>query len=882
MFFSAATPRDTYDGFWSRFFGIDGLPKPEGDGANFQFGFDVLPPAWVIALIIFPLAISVAFFFYRGERKDIGTGAKLLLTSLRAFLLLLVAAMLCGPHIKAHSIEKKRSVVIVLIDASRSMDKIDTYVSDEDRARLARIAGISTDDILSPEEEAKLKTYTRADLVYGVLQNPELEIFERLERKLEVRYFTFSSRPTAYEEDRELMWEEYRPVGTETAIGEALSRARYLKERPVGGEEADAFQPGKKFIAGIVVFSDFRNNTGIDPERVARQFRKRYLPVYTVLSGIPQKPRDIELLEPEGNMAVLANDEYTLSYKIRSSGFEAMTATVDLWVYKTEGDDTSLPNGVEEIEKIISLSRKRAEDPVSLSENSEKQVSSVSFRPQDPGDYLLILKVEPREGESRRENNYLVHPLRVADDKIKVLYVEGRPRYEYRFLKNALIRDSKILCHCLLTSADKDFPQEFSKGSKDPLFQQPIKEFPRTLKELAQYDVVILGDIDPVVIGGEEQWENLETFVTEFGGGLILISGHSNPRRFMDKTALRRLVPVQLDPAERTQRDRIYDRRFGYALTADARGKDDRAPHPIIHYRSFSGHPGRNLEHWEDRDARGDGQIGIRWFLPKKGLARNAAVLVEVTGTEGGTRRPPLFVTQYNGRGRVFWSGTDETWLWRYLEGDSPWFYPFWQQAMKWVRQGKLLGARRYRIDVDKDRYVRGEKVKVYATAYDVTFRKRTDPALTVFLEPPEGKRIPVELKKVRDGYYTGEIQPERVGGYEIWAGEEDEKTRAEDRFSVMDPSKEENRPILDAEMMTKIADASYQAWQDRRGTGARKTQYYTLDQVRTLPEEVMASQHIMRTHPTKRYLWSSIPVWLLFALLITMEWIIRKLCRML
>ncbi|MDP6957552.1 MAG: hypothetical protein QF645_01940 [Planctomycetota bacterium] len=874
--------KDVYDGFWSRFFGIEGLPKPEPDGSNFQFGLDYLPPAWVLALIIVPLAIAIALFFYRGERKDIGTGAKLVLTSLRSILFLMIVFMLFGPHIKAHSIEKKRSVVIVLIDASTSMNKIDTYVSPEDQMRLAQIAGISSDEILSPEEEEKLKRYSRADLLRGALRNEELEIFPRLERKLEVRYFTFSSRPTAYEEDRDLLWEEYRSIGSETAIGEALSRARYLKERPVGEEEENSFTPGKKFIAGIIVFSDFRNNTGIDPERVAQQFRKRYLPVYTVLAGIPQSPRDIELLEPEGNMAILANDEYTLNYKIRSFGFDPMTTAVDLWVQKRKEGDVALPSQREEIEKRIALSQKRAENPTQLSDTGEKQVGSVSFRPKVPGDYLLILKVEPREGESNKKNNYLVHPLRVADDKIKILYVEGRPRYEYRFLKNALIRDTKILCHCLLTSADKDFPQEFSKGSSDPLFQNPIQEFPRTLKELAQYDVVILGDIDPIVIGGEEQWENLETFVTEFGGGLVLISGHSNPRQFMDKTSLRRLVPVQLDPSDRNPRDRIYDRRFGYALTADARGKDDRSPHPIIYYRPFSGRPEKNIEHWEDRDERNDGQIGIRWFLPTKGLAQNATSLVEITGTEEGTRRPPLFVTQYNGRGRVFWSGTDETWLWRYLQGDSPWFYPFWQQAMKWVRQGKLLGAKRYRIDVDKDQYVRGEKVKVYVTAYDVTFRKRTESTLTVFLEPPTGKRIPVELKKSRAGYYSGEVQPEWVGGYEIWAGEEDEKSRAEDRFSVIDPSKEENRPILDETMMKNIANASYQAWQDRRGTGARKMQYYTLDQIQSLPDELMASQHIMRTHPTKRYLWSSIPVWLLFALLITLEWIIRKLCRML
>lgn len=229
---------------------------------------------------------------------------------------------------------------------------------------------------------------------------------------------------------------------------------------------------------------------------------------------------------------------------------------------------------------------------------------------------------------------------------------------------------------------------------------------------------------------------------------------------------------------------------------------------------------------------------------------------------------------QYNGIGRVFWSGTDETWRWRYLVGDSPWFYPFWQQTMEWVRRGKLLGAKRYRIRIDKERYNLNEKVQVYANAYDERFNKLTKDKLTVYVEPPEGKREPVVLGKSADGYYVGEYGPKLEGNYRIWAGEEDESTRAEDRFRVTLPMLEDEDPTLNEGLFERVAKAS----QSPKG----KPQSYRIDRLDELAGDIKAREEIQRrAHPPK-YLWSSPIVWILFTLLITLEWILRKVWRML
>lgn len=850
------------DDFWSKLLGIDKMAR-DGD---VRLEWDMMPEAWVLALVILPLVAGLAFFLYRSERKDVGLGPKILLTAFRALLLLVVLFMIFGPKLSVYTIEKERSYVVVLVDDSTSMLKSDPPISNEDRVRLARVTGISDDDILDANELEQLRTITRAEVVKRALQNGQIRLLEELESKLNVQYYTFSNRPTGHGvnvDGREQFFLKFKPEGRETAIGEAMRLAMQKEQN----------------VVAIIVLSDFKNNSGVDPAEVAKQFKHRYLPVYAVLAGIPQKPRDVELLEPEGNMAIVKDDDYVLDFKIKSSGFNGQPAKVGVWIYTRKKEDRATPSDPDAIEALIQNSKKEKDIDTTL--KGDKQEEKFVYRPKEPGEYFLIFKIDPREGETTRHNNYLVHPLKVHDDKIKVLYVEHPPRYEYRFLKNALIRDTKILCHVLLTSADPDFPQEHTKGSADPDFKEPLKEFPKTREQLFKYDVLILGDVDPQRLGGEEVWENIRAFVTEFGGGLILISGQSNPRLFLDKPALRSLIPVEIDESRTESPDTVYDRHYGYRLTEEAKGKDGKH-HPIILYKQFASEPHRNLEHWEDNDGRRDGQIGIRWFLRTKGVALNAVPLVTVTGTTGEKESPPLFVIQYNGRGRVFWSGTDETWLWRYLVGDYPWFYPFWQQAMYWARQGKLLGAKRYRVDVDKDRYSVGEKVKILVSAWDEKFVKMEldkldkDTKGKVYVETPEGKRELVVVRKERSGYYTAEYTPQLDGNFKVWAGEEDESTRADDRFVVEFPAREEDQPILDEDMARKkIADESYQASKGR-------SQYYTIDRIGELAQDVKANDQIMKRPHQPRYLWSSPLVWLIFTLLITLEWVLRKVWRML
>jgi len=830
---------------WGKLLGIDRVSvSPDAD---WSIAWQHMPPAWVLFLILIPAILAVIGLLYRRERQDVGTGPKIFLTVLRASLLLLTLLLLMGPVLTVETIKKRKAFILVLLDESRSMQKVDLLQTDKEREAVSKVTGVTG--------ENELRQLSRADVVKKVLENPKLRILEELENKLNVAYFTFSSSAMS-RESREKLLEDYKRetcIGTETAIGDAIKTAL----NSLRGQ----------YVAGVVIFTDGKNNSGMATKEIASQLKQRYLPIYTVAAGVPHTPKDIALQELEARDAVLANDLFELNFKVSSFGYDGETVKANLYAYPIKEKDKEPGQDPKELDRLIEESKTETDLEIPLGSN-KKELKKLSYSPKVPGDYFLILRIAPRPEENTAHNNYLTHRLRVADDKIKVLYVEHPPRFEYRYLKNSLVRDPKILVHCLLTSADTDFPQEHTR-SEDPLFREPLKEFPKDLKSLLEYDVLILGDVDPGKLGNEAA-KNIETFVSEFGGGIIFISGATNNPRMLANTPLANLLPVVADEnRDLYEHEKVYSQTFGYQLTPDGRTS------PITNFKEFKGDVNRNQEHWEARANPRMGLPGVRWFTRIKKLKAGASPLVEIVGMAAESSRPPLFVTQHVGRGRVFWSATDETWLWRYVAGDYPWFYPFWQQAMYWTREGKLLGARRYRLSVDRERYTRGEPVTVLATAYDEKFQLRTDPTIEVFVDPPAGRagleRIKVTLlkDKTRDGGYEGQYRPDDTGLYRIWAGDEDEASRASAKFVVFIPDREEDEPILDVATLKELAAES---------AGGK---YFPVDEVGRLNEEIQKNDVMLR-ETKEDDLWDSPLVYLVFAAIITMEWILRKIFRML
>jgi hypothetical protein len=182
---------------WSRLLGIDRVQISKD--ADWSITWQHMPPAWVLFLLIIPAVIFVIAMIYRRERQDVGSGPKVAMTILRGGLLLLTLLLLMGPVLTVETIKKRKAFIIVLLDESRSMQKIDLLQTDKEREAVSKVTGVNT--------ETDLRQLTRADVVKKVLENPKLKILDELENKLNVAYFTFSSTAAA-KESREKLLEE--------------------------------------------------------------------------------------------------------------------------------------------------------------------------------------------------------------------------------------------------------------------------------------------------------------------------------------------------------------------------------------------------------------------------------------------------------------------------------------------------------------------------------------------------------------------------------------------------------------------------------------------------------------------------------------------------
>src|SRR5207247_7769156 len=119
------------------------------------------------------------------------------------------------------------------------------------------------------------------------------------------------------------------------------------------------------------------------------------------------------------------------------------------------------------------------------------------FKPDAVGPLDVVVVIEPQPGELDEQDNSRIAQIAVLDAKLNVLYVDGAPRWEYRYLKNEMIRDRTVNISCLLTSADPTFAQEGDPPDERANFPGPVRRFPESIEELMAYDVVLFGDVDP-------------------------------------------------------------------------------------------------------------------------------------------------------------------------------------------------------------------------------------------------------------------------------------------------------------------------------------------------------------------------------------------------
>ena len=270
-------------------------------------------------------------------------------------------------------------------------------------------------------------------------------------------------------------------------------------------------------LRGVVITSDGDWNEGKPPVQAATSLRLAGVPVFAVPVGSLTPLPDVAVSGVESAVTGVVAKPFRVPFTIRSSLPREQMVTVEI-----EASDG------QRFTKEVRLA------------SMQSTIDWILWTPATVGDYTLTVRVPPQAGELLPDNNARSVPVAIREEKLRVLIVESVPRWEYRYLRNALSRDPGVELACLLFQPGLS---QVGGGSKDA-----IKKFPGSIEELSKFDVVFLGDVG--IDSGQltdDDCRLLKELVEYQASGLVFMPGWLGHEMSLEATALGDLLPVVLD-----------------------------------------------------------------------------------------------------------------------------------------------------------------------------------------------------------------------------------------------------------------------------------------------------------------------------------------------
>jgi len=778
------------------------------------FRFLNLPPAWVLALIIVPGSVAFAWWSYSGLAR-LERPTRALLSSLRWLAIALCLLLLFQPAFEITTYRKTRNQVHVLIDDSASMARKDRYPSADQRKSLERWTSRTLGDM------------SRAELVQTVLEADE-GLLPQLDNSHDVRLFRVDRQPKPI---RSLG--EVAARGNRTALGDGLD----LHLQSATGANLDA----------VILVSDGQSNTGLDPTDVARKYELRGIPIHTVGVGDPEPPRNAWIVGPPGPKEALREEQVSFDVTLRAEGLAGKAAAVELQGSRNGGPFVPLAT---------------ANDV--LPDQGEATKLRVVHAFEEAGDWTLKFTLAPTEDESQLDDNEDIRFLRVNDERIRVLFCDDKPRWEYRYVKNALKRvDPSIEMQAILFDASPRFIQEHSQDLR------PIRDLPRTPKEMLDYHVILLGDVPPERISpseeGRRQWLQMLVDFVEFGGGVGFLFGDAAmPERYRN-TLVQDLLPVVLeDPTWLANNPPSRENEFRPVL------ENPLNPHEIL---LLQRDPSFNRRLWEQ------GLPGFYVYHPVQRAKPGATVLLRHPTDRNTYGSRPIAVTAPFPRGTTFFLATDETWRWRDPYAEL-YMDAFWRNVVRHLARGRL--ERRndlLELTVDKTVCETGDRVRVQLRVHDSELQPKISNEQSVFLRNAEDSPQRRVLRTVPGdpGLYQGSFTMNEAGAYSflVFTNENpDDAVMAREDVLVRIPDQELADSSQDEDTLKQIAEAS-------RGTDASGQYVFLGDATDLIPKFADRKAYETREDTRTRPIWDTAWSLLLVLSVLGLEWLLRKRARL-
>lgn len=655
----------------------------------------------------------------------------------------------------------------------------------------------------------------RSDWIEHQFGGPDSVLLKRLREKFIVRLFSFSSGAQRVDSVRDLTFN-----ASETHLGDAIEQAR---------QELDGVP-----LSGLVVLSDGADNSRAPIGDELLSLRAKSVPVFAVGIGADKFDKDIEIRRVEASHSVLKGGALVADLLVRQRGYSG----------------EKVPLVVEDGGQIVSR------DSITLPKDGDVAPIRVTVVAQQAGARSFTFRIPVQKDEQVDQNNSQQAVVNVRDGREKILYIEGEPRHEMRYIKAAVEADSNIQLIVLQRTAENKFLR-MNIDSADEL----VSGFPKSRADLFRYRAVIVGNIEASFFS-HDQLAMLADFVNVRGGGLMLLGGR---RAFGEGgyagTPLADVMPVIISGQS------VPD-----SLTFFADLKVFLAPRAESHaIAQVASSPAASKARWETVPT-------ITTTNRIRGVKPGAVQLIIGTVAPGGRAgepgeklrgyEQPVLVYQRYGRGLSVAFPIQDSWQWQ-MDPNSPvddqMYSRFWRQTLRWLTSDV---PNRVVVSLPTDQSNPKNPVAIRASVSDSLFIPRNDAKVVAHLTSDNGttRDLPLDWAIDRDGEYRGTFTPDQPGIYTVRVD-----ASVTDGAVVGDTSY-----LRVADLNTEYFDAEMRAPLLQRMAKETGGKFYTPATASTLAEDVALSKHGV-TVVNQMDLWDMPVVLLLLVSLLGAEWAYRK-----
>ncbi len=786
--------------FFTNLFGLRGF-APGDQGVRFEFALAIPPWAWTIIVPAVILGAAYGYFKLDGSRSG-----RIALATLRTLTLLVLIVLACGPRFVKQEERIEKDWTVFAIDRS---------------------ASLSIRDVQNGATQTSRQVQLENSLAAAS------ETLNQLSLERNVAWLGFSSDVSDLarsSSDSKLALSLGEATGSRTDINLAIEQAlRRTAARPT---------------AGIVLMSDGRAASPVNPALVKR-LQAEHIPIFVVPLGSDKGIADVAIRRIDAPSQAFLSDIVPIGVDIEQLG-------------------VATPGRIDGQVELIDVPSGKVLDKRDLATLPADGRVTLTSRPDSPGAAHWRVQLKLNQPDLSEQNNTALVELELSDRPIRIAYFDGTPRWEYRYLKNLLLREESIRSAAMILAPDRRFIQEGT---------EPIVTLPTTQEDWNQFDVVIIGDVRPELFS-EEQQKQLRDLVAQRGSGILFIGGsNSMPQRWRN-TPIGALFPFTGSASDGeatggmhtwtepvTMKREPAAERLGILQLSDT-GTD--WPVPITDPNS-----GWSLLRWMQR-------------IDPSSVKPTAEILASASPVSAGgsAATSAAVLTMRFGAGRVAYVATDETWRWRYGRGES-YQERFWLPLIRLMARESLgRSGKSALLEASPRLALVDQPVRISLRLLDQSLQDGAGASVMVRVRGADGNaKTPQDVELIREkktedsaaapALYTGTYFGMVPGGYVV-----ETATPVLDGlglsagFDVVASDDELRRPQADHELLGVLA-------KETGGAVIQPTELARLSEL--LPNRQVRVLGPIQSQP----LWDKpFPLALLLTLLV-LEWIGRRLLKL-